>query len=113
MKHEGILKESPSKITTAKVRTKENKGIIVQSNKFQILDPLTFRESDNHTKRPHFRKTKSMEKLRVQKMQYSKKYANFFVMKDRNMALKDKLNDLETIENESRVFIKLFSSKNY
>ena len=62
---------------------------------------MTAREvMGHHTKRPHFRKTKSLEKLKNQKMQYAKKYANFFAMKDPRE--KEKGSAMDSIENESR-----------
>ena len=64
---------------------------------------MTFREPDAQSKRPHFRKTKSLEKLKSQKMQYAKKYANFFVMKDRLALSKEKEAAFETTENDSAV----------
>ena len=67
-------------------------------------DPLTSRDTEGgHTKRPHFRKTKSLEKLRnQQRMQNTKKYSNFFVLKERQFDSKEK-SHLETFDLESRV----------
>ena len=67
------------------------------------IDPLTAREvMGHHTKRPHFRKTKSLEKIKNQKIQ-AKKYANFFAMKEHNLREKEKGSAIDTIENESRL----------
>ena len=73
---------------------------------------MTSRDTEGgHTKRPHFRKTKSLEKLRnQQRLQNTKKYSNFFVMKERQFDSKEKSQQhmFETFDHhESRVIFSL------
>jgi len=77
------------------------------SKENKAMDALTSRDTEGgQTKRPHFRKTKSLEKLRNQRLQNTKKYNNFFVMKEHQFDSKEKSQHhmFETFDHESKDF---------